>query len=81
MADKKTTIVVDGTADHVDTDTVTYAQVVTFAYPDYPQNPQIIYSVIYKGGPSQNPEGTLPPGGSVYVKDGMRFSVSPTGQS
>ncbi|MGH7285638.1 MAG: multiubiquitin domain-containing protein [Polyangiaceae bacterium] len=81
MDEKKTNIVVNGTDDKVETEQIAYATVVTFAYPDYPQNPQVIYSVTYKGGPSQNPEGTLPLGGSVYVKNGMRFKVSPTGQS
>jgi hypothetical protein len=81
MAEKKKTIVVDGTAHEVETEKVSYAEVVTFAYPEYPKNPQVTYSVTYKGGPHENPEGTLPVGGLVYVKDGMRFHVSPTGQS
>jgi hypothetical protein len=37
--------------------------------------------VKYKNGHGNKPEGTLSPGGSVKIKDGMSFSVSPTGQS
>jgi hypothetical protein len=48
---------------------------------DYPQHPEITYSVRYKRGQGDKPEGTLSPGGSVKVKEGMTFSVSPTGQS
>jgi hypothetical protein len=81
MDHKKTTIVVDGTPHEVETAQVTYAEVVTFAYPDYSKHPEVTYSVTYKGGPPENPEGILPPGGSVFVKNGMRFHVSPTGQS
>jgi hypothetical protein len=60
---------------------ITYAQVVTLDVPDYAQYPQINYSVKYKNGHGDKPEGILPPGGSVKVKEGMIFSVSPTGQS
>lgn len=62
-------------------DEITYAEVVTLDVPDYAQHPEITYSVKYKNGQGNKPEGTLSPGGSVKVKDGMVFSVSPTGQS
>jgi len=62
-------------------DDIIYAQVVTFDVPDYAQHPEITYSVTYKNGHGNKPEGTLSPGGSVKVKDGMSFSVSRTGQS
>lgn len=82
-ADEKTvTIVVDGTPHEVPkNEMITYAEVVTLAYPDYPQHPEITYSVTYTRGQGDKPEGILPPGGSVKVKDGMAFSVNRTGQS
>jgi multiubiquitin len=82
MADKKTvTIIVDGAPHEVEKGKVTYAEVVTFAYPDYPQHPEIAYSVTYKRGPHSNHEGVLAPGGTVEIKEGMEFRVSRTGQS
>jgi hypothetical protein len=82
MEEKKTvTIFVNGTEDKVDKDKVTYAEVVTLAFPDFPQHPERTYSVTYKKGPNEKPEGTLSPGGSVGVKNGMEFRVSFTGQS
>lgn len=60
---------------------ITYAEVVTLEVPNYLEHPEITYSVKYKKGHSNKPEGILPPGGSVKVKDGMDFSVSETGQS
>ena len=78
---KEITIIVNGTPHEWLLGEITYAQVVTLDVPDYPQHPEITYSVKYKDGPSHKPEGTLSPGGSVRVKDGMIFSVSPTGQS
>jgi hypothetical protein len=79
---KTVAIVVNGTEhEWPKNDDITYAQVVTLDVPDYPQHPEITYSVKYKNGHGNKPEGTLSPGGSVKVKDGMIFSVSPTGQS
>lgn len=81
MADKKIDIYVNGTEEDVDHDPVTYAEIVTFAFPDFPQHPERNYSVTYKKGPHEKPEGTLAPGGSVEVRNGMEFRVSFTGQS
>lgn len=75
------TIVVDGSPHEVNKGTVTYAEVVTLAYADYQQHPEITYSVTYKKGPTPNPEGILSSGGHVVIKDGMVFNVSRTGQS
>jgi hypothetical protein len=79
---KKTdTIIVNGTPHEWPKGDITYAQVVTLDVPDYPKRPEITYSVKYKSGHGTKPEGTLSPGGSVKVKNGEIFSVSPTGQS
>ncbi len=82
-ADKKktVTIIVDGTPHEWPKGEISYAEVVTLEFPDYPQHPEITYSVKYKKGHGDKPEGTLSPGASVKVKEGMIFSVSPTGQS
>ena len=80
--EKKTvTIIVEGTPHEWPTDEITYAEVVTLEVPDYPQHPEITYSVTYKKGHGNKPEGILTPRGSVKVKEGMVFSVSETGQS
>jgi hypothetical protein len=81
-SDKTVTIVVDGTAHEVPKkEDITYAEVVTLTYPGYPQHPEITYSVTYTRGHGDKPEGILPPGGSVKVKEGMSFIVNRTGQS
>jgi hypothetical protein len=80
--EKTVTIIVDGTPHEVPKkDEITYAEVVTLAYPDFPQHPEITYSVTYTRGHGHKPEGILAPGGSVKVKEGMSFSVNRTGQS
>jgi hypothetical protein len=75
------TIIVNGTPHKWLEREITYAQVVTLDVPDYPQHPEITYSVKFKHGPGHKPEGTLSPGGVVEVKNREVFSVSPTGQS
>ena len=78
---KTVTIIVEGTPHKWPEEYIRYEQVVTLDVPDYSQNPQITYTVRYKGGPRNKPEGTLSKGGTVKVVDGMFFSVSRTGQS
>ena len=78
---KAVTIIVNGTSHEWTKAEITYAEVVTLDVPDYAKHPEITYSVKYKKGHGHKPEGVLPPGGSVKVKEGMVFSVTPTGQS
>jgi hypothetical protein len=80
--DKTVTIVVNGTPHEVPKkEKISYEEVVTLAYPDYPQHRDITYSVTHTRGHGDNPEGILPPDGSVKVKEGMAFRVDRTGQS
>jgi hypothetical protein len=80
--DKQTvTIIVEATPHEWQKGEITFAEVVTLEVPNYSEHPEITYSVKYKNGRGNKPEGILPPGGSVKVKEGMIFSVSETGQS
>lgn len=78
---KTVTIIVEGTPHEWPKSEITYAEVVTLEIPDFPQHQEITYIVKYKNGHGNKPEGILTLGASVKVKDGMVFSVSPTGQS
>lgn len=86
MADKKddkktVTIFVDGVPHEIEKkETISYEEVIRFSYPDYPGNGQT-YSVKYTRGHGDKPEGTLSLGGSVKVKEGMRFVISRSGES
>ena len=80
--EKKTvTIIVEGTPHEWSKTEISYDEVVTLEVPDHAQHPEITYTVTYKRGHGDKPEGTLAPGASVKVKDEMIFSVSETGQS
>lgn len=78
---KLVTIVVEGTPHEWPKEQITYAEVVTLEVPNYAQHSEITYSVRYKAGQGNKPEGILTPGASVKVKEGMIFYVSETGQS
>lgn len=78
---KQVIIIVEGTPHEWSGKTISYEQVVKLEVPDYTPNSGITYSVTYERGPQNKPEGILPPGASVKVKDGMIFNVSETGQS
>lgn len=60
---------------------ISFAQVVKLEVPDYMPSSPITYSVKWTRGNGEKPEGILVPGASVKVKDGIRFTVSETGQS
>ena len=78
---KKVTIVVNATPHPVEKEEITYNEVVTLAFPDFPQHPERTYSVTYEKGHGEKPAGILSPGGTVKVKEGMIFYVKHTGQS
>ena len=59
---------------------ISYDAIVELAFPGGSTS-GAVYIVKYSRGMSDNESGTLLRGSSVMVKDGMRFRVSPTGES
>jgi len=57
---KEITIIVNGTAHEWSKREITYAEVVTLDVPDYPQHPDITYSVKYKTVLTTNPKELSP---------------------
>jgi len=83
MAEKpeKTVTIVVNQDDHtVAKDHISYDEVVALYLQDGGATSPG-YLVKYSRGASENVSGTLPPGGKVMVKDGMRFRVTGTGES
>ena len=60
---------------------ITYDHVVKLAFPEPPPGGEIIYTVTYRDGPKENPEGTMVAGDTVEIKDGMIFNVTWTDRS
>jgi hypothetical protein len=77
---KKYEIFVGDDKHEIETPTITYDRVVDL-YLGEGQPPAKQYVIKYSHGPSENPSGILAPGKEVYVKNGMRFRVSGTGES
>jgi hypothetical protein len=65
----------------VESDIVSYTEVVDIAFPGHPVNPNIYFEVTYKGAAGPKHDGSLLDGESVKVKDGTRFHVTQTDRS
>ena len=60
---------------------ISYEEVTLLAFGPPPPGIIITYTVEFDKGPRSNPEGSLTPGKSVKVREGMVFSVTETGRS
>jgi hypothetical protein len=78
---KQNEILVDGRIHNVDSDRVTFLEVVTFAYPDKAGDTELTFFVTFRK--AHNPkEGSLAEGGTVTVKNkGTIFNVTFTRRS
>src|SRR3954468_24085176 len=65
------TIVVNGRTKPWSDKDITFAQVVALAFNPVPSGPNVEVTVAYRRGEGNKPTGTLIPGESVRVKDGM----------
>ena len=74
-------IVVNGQQKTVIKKIQSYADLVALAYPNPAVGPEHIYTITYRKGPKENPEGELAPGQSLVIKEGMVFNVTPTVKS
>ena len=60
---------------------LSFAQIVALAFDNPPTGPNIMFTITYRNGPPQNPEGSLLEGQSVKIKDKLVFNVTPTDKS
>lgn len=81
-ADKDVTIIVNGREKVVaKKDEVSFEELVALAFDNPPKGPNIVFTITYRRGQGNKPEGTLTPGETVKVKDGMIFNVTATDKS
>lgn len=74
-AKKSYTIIVNTREKTVETDQITFEQVVSLAFDEPPTGENLQITVLYRRGHG-NKEGTLVAGQSVKVKNGMVFDVT-----
>ena len=75
------TIIVNGRRKEVVGRKLSFDEVVALAFDPVPTGPNIMFTITYRNGPRQNPEGTLLEGGKVKIHNGMIFDVTPTDKS
>lgn len=79
--DKVETIVVNGREKQWSEKEISFEQVVKLAFDNYVDNGNTIYTVTYKRGQGNKPEGSMVKGDVVKVKDKMIFNVTATDKS
>jgi len=60
---------------------ISFEQVIALAFGNYVENANTVFTVTFKGGPEQNPQGSMVKGDKVYVKNKMIFNVTATDKS
>lgn len=60
---------------------ISFEQLVVLAFPTPPTGAQVAFTVSYRKGPPPRPEGSLVPGQSIHVIEGMTFHVTATDKS
>jgi hypothetical protein len=75
---KEFRIVVNGREKIVRTDELSFAQVIGLAFDNPPTGENIVFTVTYRRGHGNKPEGTLVDGEIVKIKEGMIFNVTAT---
>jgi hypothetical protein len=76
---KDFTIIVNGRGTVVAAKELSFVEIVALA--NLPAGPNFIYTVTYRRGHGNKPEGTLVEGDKVQIKEGMIFNVTATDKS
>ena len=77
---KQKTIYVNTRAVELDADKIGFERLVEIAYPG-PHGPDVTFTISYSRGPEGHESGSLTPGESVEIKNGMIFDVIRTVRS
>jgi hypothetical protein len=78
---RELTVVINAREQVVTSKDLTFEQLVTYAFPTAPSGDNVLFTISYRRGHGDKPEGSLLAGESVKVKDGMVFVVSATDKS
>jgi hypothetical protein len=79
--DKQYTIVVNGRQKVVTKKELSFGEVAALAFDPPPTGPNFVFTVTYRRGEGNKPEGSLIEGETVKVKEGMIFNVTATDKS
>jgi hypothetical protein len=75
------TIVINGQQKTVEKEDLSFDEVVALAFDPVPTGENVMFTITYRRGHGDKPEGTLTEGETVKVKEGMIFDVTATDKS
>ncbi len=78
---EKICVIINTMPEYVSQGRLSFAELAKLAFPDTQVTPYTEYTVSYRKGPRNSPEGSLIAGESVKIKKGMLFDVSETDKS
>lgn len=78
---KDFTIIVNGRQKVVTAKEMSFTEIVALAFDNPPTGPNVVFTVTYRRGEGNKPEGSLVEGENVKIKDGMIFNVTATDKS
>ena len=81
LTEKEYTIVVNGREKTVTATELGEDDLVALAYENPPKGELICFTITYRRGQGNKPEGTLDEGDTVKLKEGMIFNVTATDKS
>ena len=79
--EKEVTIIVNARPKVVTKKEMTFEEIVALAFDSSEGGPNILFTITYRKGEGNKPEGTLVAGETVKIKDGMIFNVKRTDKS
>ena len=78
---KTVPIIVNGRERQVEKDELSFEDIIALAFDPVPTGPNIEFTVTYRRGPKERPQGTLTAGHSVKIKQGIIFNATATDKS
>jgi hypothetical protein len=75
------TIIINAREHTTSSKTLTFDEIVALAFPTPPSGENVLFTITYRRGHGEKPEGSLLAGESVKLKDGEVFVVSATDKS
>jgi hypothetical protein len=80
--EKTVTVIINGREEDVPkNDDLTFNALISLAYNNPPNGEFIYWTITYRNGHGDKPQGTVTQGGSVKPKEGMVFNVTYTDKS
>jgi Multiubiquitin len=79
--DEKIKIIVNGSERHVENKPIDFHHLVKLAFDSEPTGPNVDFTITYRNGPPENPQGTLLRHHNVALQRDMVFNVTATDKS